>query len=878
MKKFPIILLSICFAIGACAQKPNYGKKITLSTNWQMQSVLEVNDNGEAISQAGYQPEEWYQVDVPTTIIAGLLANDEYDFDPLYGQNLKKIQGERFDKPWWFRKEFTLPESEKGRNVDLKLQGLNYRANIWFNGVQIANDKEVVGVFRIYHFDVTDLIDYNGANVLAIELTRPFDPNKKDGDLAIDYADWIPYPADFNGGIVNDVVLTTFDDVVIRYPLVSTRFDLPSLDVAHLTIDAEVANYSDEEQSVDIVGKINGNIEVHKEIVLKPNEKRFVTFTPEDYPELSVKNPKIWWPWQYGKQEMNQLQMSVRGDSKVYSSIKEKFGIRQVTSEIVNNNTRIFSVNGKRIMLRGGAWSPDIFLRRSAEVQEQHIKLARDLNYNIIRSEGKFEDDNFYRLCNEYGILVMSGWMCCGTWEYPENWNAEDRHVAMESERSMMYWLRNKACMMVWANGSDFPPTVQSVEEDWLAIQKELKWPNPIVATTDETVSKVSGISGLKMNGPYEWVPPIYWETDTQYGGAWSFATEISPGVSMPPYESLVKFLPEDQIWHDKPDWTYHCGTMEFANTDIFTEALDKRYGKSKNIKEYLAKAQVQNYEAHRAMFEAYGANKYEKSSGLIQWMMNNPWPSLIWHAYDYYYYPAGTYFGMKKSMELLHVQYSYATNDVSVVNSLLKKYEGLEVEAKIFDSNSKLLYSKKASIQVEEDGVAKAFTIPELEGLSKTYFLKLQLKDSEGEIISINWYWLSTKDDTIDWDTWTFYYNPQIEFADMKELSNLPLTSIEVDQYKTNSGQKIEVKNTGNHVAFFVHLRVLKGEGGDDILPVTFSDNYILLEPGESRVIECNYEMEDLGNAEAAVLASGWNLDKEKSSSATGVQIDKEF
>src|SRR6478736_10331166 len=121
-----------------------------------------------------------------------------------------------------------------------------------------------------------------------------------------------------------------------------------------------------------------------------------------------------------------------------------------MTSTFINNASRVFMVNGKPILLRGAAWSPDIFQRHSALRQEQELKLVRDMNMNIVRSEGKFEDDNFYDLCDKYGLLVMTGWMCCGSWQYPKNWSAEERNVAMESERSVMYWLRNKACMLSW--------------------------------------------------------------------------------------------------------------------------------------------------------------------------------------------------------------------------------------------------------------------------------------------------------------------------------------------------------------------------------------------------------------------------------------------
>ncbi|HEY6978007.1 MAG TPA: glycoside hydrolase family 2 TIM barrel-domain containing protein, partial [Chitinophagaceae bacterium] len=720
-----------------------------LKDGWKMQTSLTATAKGEEISQQNFSTKGWYNVSVPTTIIAGLLANDVYNFDPFFGKNLEKISGPQFDHSWWLRKEFTLPESEKAKNVTLQLHGINYKANIWLNGFLIADTNKVKGPFIIFEFDVTKQIKYDGANVLAIEVTRPFNPQKRNGDLAVDYADWIHYPADYNGGIINDVSVNTCNKIAIRHPLVTTKFDLPSLSVAHLQVDAEVINYSNAETDATIRGKINDDISFEQKVHLKAQETKSVTFTPDAYSQLNINNPRIWWPWQYGKAELNHISLEAITNDKLSNAVAENFGIREITSSLINNNSREFSINGKPILLRGAAWSPDIFQRRSPERQEQEIKYVRDMNMNIIRSEGKLEDDNFYDLCDKYGMLVMTGWMCCGAWQYPENWNGAEREVAMESAKSVMYWLRNRACILIWLNGSDMPPKDSSVESDWLKIEASLKWPNPVIATADESKSKVSGYSGVKMNGPYEWVPPIYWETDTsELGGAWSFATEISPGPSIPPYESLIKFIDKDSLWYTNSEWLYHCGTMQFGNTNIFNEALNKRYGNSSSVKEFVTKAQAQNYEAHRAMMEAYGLYKYNTATGVIQWMLNNPWPSLIWHAFDYYLYPAGTYFGIKKSLEPLHIQYSYKSKEVIINNSLLENFSNLKVKADVYNSDGTLKYSKAATAEVGKDAIKRCFAIQGIEGLTNTYFVRLQLDDETGKVVSINWYWLSKKDD----------------------------------------------------------------------------------------------------------------------------------
>jgi len=868
MKKI-ILVGTLALIVNHALAQHNETFRMIFKDGWQMQSTTKDPTPGSNISQDKFNARDWYKISVPSTVIAGLLANHVYDFDPFFGRNLEKLSNPIFDHPWWFRKEFELPASEKGKDAILKLHGINYKANVWLNGVLIADSNKIVGPFRIIELNVTKQIKNPGNNVLALEIMRPFNPQKHKGDLAIDYADWIPYPPDYNGGIINDIEIKTFDKVGIQYPLVTTNFNLPSLAVAHLTVDALVTNYSKNGQDITVKGKINSDITFEKKVHLGPNEIKNVTFSPAEFSQLNIKNPHIWWPWQYGKPELNRIELSVTHGSVTSNSIAENFGIRQITSQLIDNHSRVFIVNGKRIMLRGAAWSPDIFQRRSKERQEQEIRLYRDMNMNIVRSEGKMEDDNFYALCDKYGLLVMTGWMCCGAWQYPENWDAAKRQVAMASDSSVMYWLRNKPSLMVWLNGSDMPPRDTSVERDYLKIEAALKWPNPIISTANESKSKVSGFSGVKMAGPYEWVPPIYWETDStnKYGGGtWSFATEISPGPSIPPYESLIKFIPKDSLWYTSADWNYHTGTTNFGTTKVFNEALNARYGQSSTIKNYIAKAQAQNYEAHRAMMEAYGLHKYNTATGVVQWMGSNPWPGLIWHTYDYYLYPAGTYFGMKKSMEPLHIMYSYASNSVNIINSLQERFSGLKAQATAYNLDGSIKYAHSISTNVGADGTQKCFILPVINGLSSTYFLRLQLNDAAGKIQSINWYWLSTKPDVLNWKKSKWYMTPQTSYTDFSDLQTIGKTALKVS-YQTEKGadtttNTVTVTNTGKTVAFQVHLRALKGKDGDDILPVIFSDNYIELAPGETRLIHCKYANKDAAHAVSYFLISAWNID----------------
>ena len=270
-------------------------------------------------------------------------------------------------------------------------------------------------------------------------------------------------------------------------------------------------------------------------------------------------------------------------------------------------------------------------------------------------------------------------------------------------------------------------------------------------------------------------------------------------------------------------------------------------------------------YDGQRAMFEAYGRNKYT-ATGVIQWMLNNSWPSLIWHLYDYYLVPAGGYFGTKKAMEPVHVQYSYDDNSVAVVNSSYEALQGVKVSAKLYNLDAKEKGSQEGTMNVARDSSTKAFDLPRVEGLSTTYFLRLQLHDSAGKQLSDNFYWLSTKPDVLDWkhkkDT---VYTPQAEFADLTSLTTLPPVHLDVKSKKEDQGSKtgvrVTVRNPSGSLAFMVHLRVSKGKGAEDVTPIFWSDNYFSLLPGERREVTASYQPTDLDGKAAVLEVDGYNI-----------------
>jgi exo-1,4-beta-D-glucosaminidase len=321
--------------------------------------------------------------------------------------------------------------------------------------------------------------------------------------------------------------------------------------------------------------------------------------------------------------------------------------------------------------------------------------------------------------------------------------------------------------------------------------------------------------------------------------------------------------LPKEHLWPINDWWDFHAGGQEFKNIRRYKEALSRRYGKTNSAEEFTAKAQAVNYEGIRAMFEAYSRNKY-RSTGIIQWMLNNAWPGMIWHLYDYYLLPGGGYFGAKKACEPLHAQYSYDDRSVWVVSSQYQDAPGLKLTARVYDLNMVEKFSRSTTLDAKADSSNRILTIPEQTGITPTYFVVLSLDDAEGKRLSSNLYWLSSKGETLDWARTEWFVTPTKTFADFTALDSLPKVQLVQSSTNVRNGNEVQttvtLENPTKHIAFFVRLKATAGKGGEEILPVLWEDNYVSLLPGEKRVITARYDATDVGAAQPYVSIQGWN------------------
>lgn len=845
---------------------------ILLREGWAIQSSARVAAKGDVLSRPGFRPEGWHPATVPNTVVGALVEGGTYP-DPYFGMNLRQIPGttypigERFtllpmpaDSPfkpaWWYRNEFALPSALAGRSVQLHFGGINYRAEVWFNGTRLAGPDEVAGAFRRHEFDVTAFARPGASNAVAVQVWAP-EPH----DLSIMWVDWNPTPADKNMGLWGEVLVTDSGPLALRNPHVVTDLELPSLASAALTISAEVLNTTDRPISGIVRGAIEA-VQFARPVTLGPRERTTLRLGPDQVPGLLLERPRVWWPYRMGPQNLYTLALDAEVDGAISDRQEVRFGVQRMDSELTAKGHRLFKVNGRPLLIRGGGWASDMMLRPASQARlEAEMRYVREMGLNTIRLEGKLESDLFYDLADRHGILVMPGWCCCDQWETWDKWDAEDHRVAPASLRDQVLRLRNHPSVLVWLNGSDFPPPAD-VEKAYLDVLRSLDWPKPVLSNATDKAGPLSGPTGVKMRGPYDYVPPSYWLADTKHGGAFGFATETGPGAAVPPLDSLERMLPADRLWPINEHWTFHAGGDEFKDLKLFTAALEGRYGRATGVEDYARKAQALAYEGQRAMFEAYARNKYT-STGVIQWMLNNAWPGMIWHLYDYYLRPGGGYYGTRKACEPLHVQFSHDDRSVVVVNDTQEAFRGLSLKAELLDLDLTSRFAQSATVDVAADAVVRALVVPKPKDLSPTHLLRLRLDDSAGRAVSSNLYWLSTREDVLDWAKTEWYYTPTRVHADLSALAALPATTLAVEARSGVAGPegeaRVRVSNTGTTLAFQVHVKLVAAASGDELLPVYWEDNYFALFPGETRELRVAYPRGPDSPA-LSVQADAWN------------------
>lgn len=815
MKKIAISLAAILLAstFGAA-------ETVTLSS-WKMKS--------------GNSPKAW-KAEVPATVAGVLDDNGYFGEGLLESDNYFKQDKSIFDEAWTFSTKFKTP---KGENCMLRFNSLGYYADVELNGRMLASSDTTFGVFLVREYDITRIARKLRRNNLKVTLRRA-----QSGDLNHGFVDWNPRPLGENMGILGPVTVSTTGAAKIDDVFVIPELDVETLAEADLKVKASVRNLSGEPVEGVMKMEWEGGV-ISTPVTLQPGCNA-LAFSAENFDALHVDNPRVWWTWDLGTPEMYNMKVSFEeSDGSVSDSRSVDFGIRSITSEIVDGAYRQFYLNGHPVLIKGAGWTDEIFFRDTHESNELQAQYVKDMNMNCIRFENIWgKDDSIYDCCDRLGIMAMVGWSCQWEWEIycglPESngcgciTSPESMDLAVKYFHDQVIRLHNHPSIICWLTGSDCIPN-EKLEERYMEIYNEYEY-RPYVCSAKALVSRFGGHSGTKMAGPYEYVGPDYWYLDTELGGAFGFNTETGIGLNMPQLPSIRRMMPADSLWPLSKTWDLHCTASNAGmnSTGMLTAAMNGAYGQASTLEEFVNRGHAIDYDATRAMYEAFRCN-IPRSTGIIQWMLNSAWPAMYWQLYDYYKVPTASYYGTRKACEPLQLIFNYKDRAVYAVNETGRTHE-LKAVVKLYDAASTLVAEEEIAITSADRKAERVYDVPASEG---GLFLSLELLDAEDNAVADNFYCVPSANNEYDWEHAEWFYTPISKFADLTYVSALPEAEVEMTAEKEGDSWKVTLSNK-SEVISYQNILQLTGADGQLITPAFWSDNFVTVLPGQTKVLSC--------------------------------------
>jgi len=809
-----------------------------------------------------------YQAKVPCTVAGALNAAGAFGQDVFDQDRYFAIDRTQFDSPWVFTTRFDAP---KGLRHILRFEGLDYSADIRLNGTLIASADTTVGCFCVWEFDVTDLAKKH--NTLEVTVHKAPAACLNSG-----YADWNPHPVDESMGIIRPVELISVRDVQIQDVFVIPEVHPEDLSKAAFTAVVTLVNRSDAPVTGSLTGRWDDG-SFKEEVALEAGQTREVSIRQE------VAHPRIWWTHDLGKPELYGLSVrfesnAPKGRGAVQGHEKAvRFGLRSVTSEIDENGYRQLTLNGKKILFKAGGWTDDIFMQDTPERTRAQLNFVKDMGLNGVRFENIWgRDDTVYDLCDELGLVSIIGFSCHWEWKsycgLPEvkhygcingqPW--ED--LAARYFHDQVIRLHNHPSILAWLTGSDRIPNPE-LEKRYLADYEHYDY-RPYICSAKEMTS-LAGPSGVKMEGPYEYVAPDYWYRDRKYGGAYGFNTETGIGMNIPQKENVIRMVGKDHAWPTDENWNMHCtaSKSEMNSPEMIIRVMTEQYGAPEDLDDFMKKAHAIDYEGTRAMFEAFRRKIY-KTTGIVQWMQNSAWPSLYWQFYDWYLVPTAGYYGTKHACAPYQLVYDYERKAVYAVNEVAPE-KRFDTHIDYFGTDGRLIGSDDKRVtfkQREPEKVYKDITGPG--------FIALSIRDKDGNRIADNFYVLPDGENEYNWKKTSWVHTPMISFASLRFVSELPKATLTMKTRPTSEGGfEVLLRNESDVIAYQNILKAKDAEGA--LIPeVIWTDNFVTLGPGESRRLRCRLPE---GSPAAAIFHEGWNgeisqapdsLDRNRSKYAT--------
>ncbi len=845
------VLIAACSVATALAQGVAPPAPIELNSGWQLQDSAKLPETGAVLSQDSYQPHGWLAATVPGTVLTSMVNDGVYP-EPLYGENNRpNLIPESLNKTsWWYRAVFTVPKDYAHHQVWLHFDGSNFASEVWVNGIQAGSIK---GAFIRGRFDITKLVKPGRAAVVAVRVwpqPHPGIPHehtianglgRNGGITAIDGPtflctigwDWIPAIRDRDTGLWQKVWLSASGPVLVESPLVTTDLPLPSTATADITVKADLENTSGKAQTGELEGSF-GDVQFSQKVRLPAHSAQTITFDPRTTAVLHLTNPKLWWPNGYGPQNLYTLHLHFVQHGKDSDAKDTTFGIRKITYGPPDALT--ISVNGVKIFIRGGDWGMDEAMKRIPRARlDAEIHMHALANLNMIRNwVGQSTSEDFYELCDKYGILIWDEFFQPNPSDGP---NPDDLQIYLANVRDKILRFRNHPSIAVWCarNEGYPPPEIDS------ALRKMIPELDPVrLYQPSSTAGR-----GVVSHGPYDWrEPQAFYIPDAP------FKTETG-SVSVPTIESIHGMMPEKDWEVINDDWAEHDLAKGASHGDLYPYVLAARYGRIVNLADFVRKAQLMNWEAFRAMYEGRNASLFAPDTGILTWMSNPAQPSFVWQLYHHDLEPNSSLFAVKSASELVHIQMNEANGHLQVINNLPQPISGDTAHVSILNiwDATKPALEKDIPVNGPADTAIDLGPTPLPQELPYMYFVKLELRDAQGQIVSRNLYWKP---------------NPALG-EDLSPLDSMPVVTLNgsIVRHDANGrlGLDVTLTNPGKTIALMTHLQLRRRSSNARVLPVFYSDNYISLGPGESRAVHIDAALSDLRGETPLVVVDGWNV-----------------
>ncbi len=875
MKQFLFMLLATMTAGVVGAQRTSYS--LSSDEEWVMWTLApqdEVADGGKAISQPGYKLKGG-ETGAVAAVVPGVVFTSYVEAgreeNPEYADNIYRVDERKYNRPFWYRAEFALPRKiADGEHVWLCFDNTNKYADFYFNGHKVSGTEEstrdVKGHMMRTRLDVTPYIIEGGRNALAVLIVDVDQKKTRDGKGPYGVAcspsylsgagwDWMPYIPGRLNGIPGRVTLDITGPVVMEDPWV--RSYMPTMEQAQISLQSELRNVGDKPAKVTLRGVITpGDIRFEKSVEIAAGKRGHVKIDHNDFRELDIRNPKLWWPNGYGEPFLYKVSLELLADGRITDTKEIDFGIRKYEYRWEMNNVGkpvlTLVCNGEKIFMKGGNWGmSEYLLRYHGEDYGRAIRLHKEMNMNSIRLwTGCVTDDEFYDYCDRYGILVWTDF-----WLYVAYNDVVEHDVFLANARDKVRRLRNHASIAVWCGANECRPTADLDKGCELIVLEE--------DGNDRLYTSCSNQDGKSGSGWWKDFPPMHhFRTSASnlafdkpaypYGEDYGYGFRSEIGMAtFPTYESTQMFIPEDQQWplpdekalKDLVNTVYN---RHFFGKDAwnagpidYVRSVNDRYGVSSSLEEFCEKAQLINLEDMKGMYEAWNDKMWNDATAILTWMSHPAYPCFVWQTYDYYLDPTGCYWGAKQACKERHVQWNCHNNSIKVVNTTSESLSGAKVDVRIFDlAGHQITRQSSLAADVEKSNIAEVMrlVLPADKGM---VFIRMELTDSAGTLLDENFYW----------------YNTSKQY-DYRALNDLPTARMRYSASAVENGKfALTMKNTSQVVAFATRIRLVNSKTGERILPAIMSDGYVTLMPGESRTISIEAPADQMAGGAAVMV-----------------------